>query len=179
MQSGSDVRIASTAVIRNPDLATIGSRVAIDDFTVITTALELGSYIHIASHCSIIGGRGSRLVMEDFSGLAAGCRILCASDDFQGSALMNPMVPEEYRKLVYSTIRIGRFATLGTNVIVLPGVTIGEGAVVGAGSLVVGDLEPWGIFLGTPARKFSSRPREQVLALADEFVFRNKDLSRS
>ena len=136
MQLGDDVKIAPEAVIRCPELVTIGDRCAIDEFTVVTTQLRLGSFVHIGSHCSIIGGRESCFEMGDFSGLAAGCRIVCASDDFRGPSLINPMVPEEYRNVTNSTVRIGRFATLGTNVVVLPGVTIGEGTTVAAGTLV-------------------------------------------
>ena len=114
MQVGEDVRIAPEAIFRYPDVVSTGDRCAIDEYTVVTTQLRMGSYIHIGSHCSIFGGLRSCLIMEDFSGLSAGCRVVCASDDFSGIALVNPMVPEQYRSVIYSTIRIGRFATLGT-----------------------------------------------------------------
>jgi galactoside O-acetyltransferase len=170
MNTGNDVRISPLAVIRYPDLVSIGNRVAIDEFTVITTQLRLGSYIHIASHCSIIGSRKSAFVMEDFAALAAGSRIVCGSDDFRGNYLVNPMVPEEYRHVTYSTVTIKRFATLGTNTIVLPGVTIGEGAMVGAGSLVTKDLEPWGVYVGVPAKRRGFRDGDKVRELADRFL---------
>jgi dTDP-4-amino-4,6-dideoxy-D-glucose acyltransferase len=170
MQIGEDVRIAPQAILRYPDAVGIGDHCAIDEYTIVTTQLQMGSYIHIGSHASIFGGLRSCLIMEDFSGLSAGCRVICASDDFSGAALVNPMVPEKYRKVTYSTIRIGRFATVGSNSIILPGITIGEGAMVGAGSLVSKDLEPWGIYVGFPARRTGVRPREQVLALAEQFL---------
>lgn len=174
MEVGEDVKIAPQAVFRYPELVTIGDRCAIDEFTVVTTQLRLGSFIHIASHCSIIGGCQSCFEMEDFSGLAAGCRIICASDDFRGPSLINPMVPEKYRKVTYSTVRLGRFATLGTNVVVLPGVTIGEGTTVAAGTLVRRDLKPWSIYAGVPASHVGFRPKDEILELAERFLYERR-----
>ena len=48
---------------------------------------------------------------------------------------------------------------LGSNVIVLPGVHIGEGAVCCAGCVVTKDVEPYAVVAGIPARKVSERPR--------------------
>lgn len=50
-------------------------------------------------------------------------------------------------------VTIGDKAWLGFNVIVLPGVTIGEGAVVGAGSVVTRDVPAWTVVAGNPARE--------------------------
>jgi acetyltransferase-like isoleucine patch superfamily enzyme len=49
-------------------------------------------------------------------------------------------------------VRIGRAAWIGFDACVLPGVTIGEGAVVGARSVVTADVEPFTIVAGNPAR---------------------------
>lgn len=49
-------------------------------------------------------------------------------------------------------ITIGEDCWLGGNVIVLPGVTIGKGATVGAGSVVTKDVEPYTVVVGNPAR---------------------------
>src|SRR5438094_9177540 len=90
---GVDVRIGSNVVIRYPELVSIGDHVAIDDFTYITTSLDVGSYVHIGPNCSIIGGKAGECFMEDFSGLAGGCRLVCVSGDFVGSGLFDPFVP--------------------------------------------------------------------------------------
>ena len=49
-------------------------------------------------------------------------------------------------------------AWLGLGVIVLDGVTIGRGAVIGAGAVVTGDVPPYAIAVGVPARVVGSRP---------------------
>ena len=48
---------------------------------------------------------------------------------------------------------------LGCNVIVLPGVTIGEGAVCCAGSVITKDVEPYSVVAGIPAKKVNERPK--------------------
>lgn len=163
MKQGIDVRISSCAMIVNTEFGEIGNHVAIDEFVMITTSFDIGSYVHIASHCSIIGGVEGRFIMKDFSGLAAGCRIICGTDDFKGEGLTNPTVPIEYRIVTHSTVKLEKHVTLGTNVIVHPDVTIGEGSVVGSCSLVTKNLDPWGIFIGIPARRVGDRRKDKIL----------------
>lgn len=61
---------------------------------------------------------------------------------------------------------------LGCNVILLPGVTIGEGAVCCAGCVVTKDVEPYSVVAGIPAKKVNERPR--IL----NYVFSDKDACR-
>ena len=166
MISGNDVRIADQAILRRPELAQIGNHVAIDPFTIITTRLTLGDYIHIGPHCSVIGGDRGHLVMQDFSSLAAGCRIVCSSDDYTGLALNGATIPIDLRVVRCTTITIGKFASIGTNTIVLPGVHIGEGAAVGAGCVVSKNLEPWGIYSGPLAERIGTRHQSRMVEMA-------------
>ena len=57
-------------------------------------------------------------------------------------------------------VEIGNRAWLGSNVIVLPGVKIGEGAVCCAGCVVTKDVEPYAVVAGIPAKKVNERPRD-------------------
>lgn len=57
------------------------------------------------------------------------------------------------------SIEIGDRAWLGSNVIILPGVRIGEGAVCCAGCVVTKDVEPYSVVAGIPAKKVGERPR--------------------
>ena len=59
--------------------------------------------------------------------------------------------------LVTGPIEIGADAFIGAAAMILPGITIGEGAAVGAGSVVTKDVEPWTIVAGNPARLIGVR----------------------
>ena len=106
--------------------------------------------------------------MEDFSGLSFGCRIFTGTDDFSGSALTNPTVPLEFRNVTRSFVMIKKHAVLGASVVVLPGVTIGEGAAIGACSFVTKDVKPWTINVGIPTREIRKRPKEKILEMEKE-----------
>jgi maltose O-acetyltransferase len=63
-------------------------------------------------------------------------------------------------------VTIGDHAWIGFRAIVLPGVSIGEGAVVGAGAVVSRDVPPFTIVAGNPARPIGSRPAGLTYALS-------------
>ncbi len=167
MRVGTDVRISPQAVIIRPEFFDTGDHVVIDPYVVITTAVTLGSYVHLGPHCSVTGQWDDRLVMEDFSCLGAGSRIICSADDYWGEGLAGEAVPFQYRCVRISTVALGRFAMLGANVTVFPGVTIGEGVAVVAASMVDADLEPWGIYAGNPLQQIGTRQKEKLLAYAE------------
>lgn len=59
---------------------------------------------------------------------------------------------DENLETIFKTVRIGRRVWLGANVTVLPGVTIGEYAVIGAGAVVNKDIPPYAVAVGVPAK---------------------------
>lgn len=164
---GDDVFISAAVEIRRPELVTIGSHVAIDTGFYCTVAAELGDYIHIGPYVTVIGGERGRLRLASFTTIAAGCRVACASDAHLGMGLVGPTVPAQYRDdVTHGTVALEMFASLGTNVVVHPGVTVREGSVVGSCSLVASDTKPWTIHHGIPARPVRKRPREKMVDAA-------------
>ena len=164
---GEDVFISANAEIRRPHLVRVGSHVAIDSGLYLTTSAEIGDYTHLSPYLSIIGGAQSKLIVEDFATIAAGSRLICGSDRFMGDGFTSVTVPAEFRDTIdIGTIRCGRYSGIGTNVVIMPNVTIGEGSVIGACSLVTKDTEPWTIYMGVPARPVKVRPREKMLEYA-------------
>lgn len=157
------VKTYPTTKIVGAERIRFGKNVIVDDFVFICAMDEfvIGDYVHIACFTSIIGG--GRFHMGDFAGLATGCRIITGSDDFLGGGLTNPTIPSEFRSVERSHVTIGKHAILGANVVVLPGVTIGEGCAVAAGSTVSKNLDPWYVYAGSPARKIKPRPSEKIL----------------
>lgn len=164
---GEDVFISSRAEIRRPHLVQIGNHVAIDSGVYITTKAVIGDYTHISPYVTVIGGEKSEFILEHFATVAAGSRIIAGSDEFLGEGFTSVTVPQEYRdKVNFSCIKISKFAGVGSNAIILPGVCIGEGSVIGAAALVTGDTEPWTIYMGVPARPVKVRKKEKMLDFA-------------
>lgn len=59
---------------------------------------------------------------------------------------------------VAGAIHVQDFAVIGPSTIILPGVTVGEGAVVAGGAVVTKDVPPWTVVAGVPAVKVRERP---------------------
>jgi acetyltransferase-like isoleucine patch superfamily enzyme len=148
------------------DRIAIGSHVLVDDFVFIDgrAGMTIGSWVHISMFASIHGGGTARI--GDFVNVAAGARLITGTDTFDGTALAGAPVPDEFRAVDRGTIVLEDHVMLASNAVVLTDVTIGEGAVIGAGSVVTADIPPWTVAFGQPARPQRDRPRERVLELA-------------
>lgn len=87
------------------------------------------------------------LVLEDYVGWGPGAKVL-------GSAhtAIPVDVPIVHTDLEIRPVRIGAWADIGTNATILPGVSIGRGAIVGAGAVVTHDVPPFAIVAGVPAK---------------------------
>jgi len=75
---------------------------------------------------------------------------------------LDPALPPLQQPMLSKPTRIGDWAWLGAEVVVLKGVTIGERTIVGAGSVVTKDLPPDSICAGVPARVLRSRLPEPI-----------------
>lgn len=169
---GEDVFISASVEIRRPHLVAIGSHVAIDSGVYLTTAARIGDYVHLSPYITCIGGAQSTLLVEDFVTIAAGSRLICGSDRFMGDGFTSVTVPTEFRDTVdFGTIRCARFAGIGTNAVIMPNVTIGEGSVIGACAFVTEDTEPWTVYVGVPARPIKARPRDKMLEYARQLGY--------
>lgn len=165
---GQEVRIYPLAKIVNADRLEIGNRVIIDDFVFLDAGehTRIGSFVHIAAFASLVGG--GRLIIEDFAGISGGVRIYTGNEQYGGQCLTGPTVPTPFRIPIRGSVIIKRHAIIGANSVILPGLTIGEGAVVGACSLVTKNCEPWTVNFGTPAKKIRIRPSAEILRLETE-----------
>jgi dTDP-4-amino-4,6-dideoxy-D-glucose acyltransferase len=154
---GGEVRISRGAAIYSPHLVSIGDRSRIDAFAVLSTTggIVIGRNVHISAHVTIAGSE--QVTLEDFVSVSIRATLLTANDDFRGAALHGPTVPDEFRHVHAAPIRVARHAMIGAGSVVLPGVTIGAGAAVGALSLVKDDVAPGMVVAGIPAREIGRR----------------------
>lgn len=165
---GRGVRISERAAIYNHDQIDLGDLCRVDDFCVLSGRVRLGRNVHLAVFTNVAGGTEG-VTFEDFSGTAYGCHVFSQSDDYSGASLTNPTTPAAFKTETRAAVCIGRHAIIGTNSLILPGVTIGEGTAIGAMSMVTQSTEPWSIYMGSPARKFRERRRD-CLTLEQEYL---------
>lgn len=156
---GPKVNVHELAKIIHPEVVSIREGTQIDDFTLINggQGIELGRYNHIASFVSIAGG--GKLITGDYVGIAAGARIITGTDHYGGGKRISPLVPMEQRHLILGMVILEKDVFIGTNAVIHPNVRIGEGAIIGSNSLVLKDVGPWTINVGSPCRVIGERPK--------------------
>ena len=173
MIKGDDVYISPSAEIRRPELCKIGNHVAIDSFFYCTTKLDIGDYVHISPQVAVIGVKETALYVEDFCFLSVGSKYICGSETFHGAGLIGPLIPKEYQdEQQLWPITLKRFSGALANSVILPGVTMAEGSVLGANSLLKEDTEPWTVYAGNPARPIRKREMHQAYEYAEKLGYK-------
>jgi galactoside O-acetyltransferase len=165
---GENVRISRKVSLYGAEHIEIGNNVRIDDFCILSGHIRLGDYIHIAAQVFLVGGKHG-IIMEDFSGLASRCAVYTESDDYSGEHLSNPTCPERYRAPYGGEVVLKRYVNVGSGSPLLPGVTIEEGAAVGAMSLVIRDVPSWTICAGISCRVIKAHSRKTI-ALGEDLL---------
>jgi acetyltransferase-like isoleucine patch superfamily enzyme len=132
---GRNVTIHHNCEIRSPEFISIGDSVSIN-------------------HNSELYGGGK---IEIGSGTMLSYYVTVISDmrSFRGSIPLKN--PARFKDRIKKKVRIGKDAWIGTKAVIMPGVTIGDHAVVAAGSIVTKDVGDWDVVAGIPAKKVGSR----------------------
>ena len=112
--------------------------------------ISIGHHTNINPNC-LLDGRNAKLSIGNYVDIAPEVMVWTLEHD--------PASP--YFESPSGDVIIGDYAWIASRAIVLPGVEIGEGAVVAAGSVVTKDVLPFTIVGGVPARAIGERPRNQ------------------
>lgn len=156
--------------IRHPELFEVGDFSIVDDFGYFSTRVKIGLCSHIASGCSVAGGRDQLFTLGDFCSLSSGVKIWCSSDDFANDlvTIIPPGVETVKQHVIAGDVTFSNYTAVGSNSVVMPGNVIPEGTVIGALSFVPARFafEPWAVYAGTPIRRVGGRNREAVSAQA-------------
>ncbi|MEL7691458.1 acyltransferase [Citromicrobium bathyomarinum] len=128
---GSHVAIARGSDIRPPHFCRVGHHVSFGKNFTCEADLEVGNYVLVSSNVSVIG--------KDHP-----------FDDPNRTVFTQPRVDD-------SVVKIGSDVLIGYGTIIVGSVTIGDGCIIGAGSVVVKDLPPYTVCVGNPARPIRSR----------------------
>ena len=157
---GQGCMISRKASLYGVGRMSMGNNVRIDDFCILSGDIKLGSNIHISAYVALYGSMGIEL--EDYTGISPRSTIYSAMDDFSGDYLIGPIHPEDNTNVTGGKVLVKKYSQIGANCVVFPKLTIGEGAVVGAMSMVRRNLEPWTIYVGVPVRKLKDRTKNML-----------------
>lgn len=170
-----------------PTTIRTGDSVKIDPWCEVSGNVQLDDHVHVGSR-SILNGRinvGRRSNLNGYNELhgdidigrycAIAPEVMFRQHDhmmFQPSlqgAFYRDVLGYSLESKSKGPIEIGNDVWLGARSIVLSGVTIGDGAVVGAGAIVTDDIKPYSVVAGVPATqkkwRFKERIREELLEL--------------
>ena len=154
---GKNVFISRKSSIYDAEHISIGNNVRIDDFCILSGCISIGNYVHISAYNALYGRFGIKIC--DYCGVSPRCSLFSASDDFSGTYMISPMVPEKLTHLSSGKIILNNYCQIGANSVVMPHVVFEEGAVCGVFSFVKSSLTPWSVNVGIPCKFIKQRKK--------------------
>jgi len=128
---------------------TVGKKTVIGRTVVVENKVKIGSFVKIEAGVFV----PQLTTIEDHCFIAP--YVVMTNDNYMGRT------KERFKHFAGPTVKRG--ARIGAGSVLLPGITIGEDAVVGAGSLVTKDVPPKVVVVGSPASYLKNVPKEQLL----------------
>jgi acetyltransferase-like isoleucine patch superfamily enzyme len=150
------LRFGRDVVIEHPSRVTLGDGVSLKSHVFLSASGPQGS-ISIGTQTRV--DRLTLLYGQGGLTIGCGCAIAaCVIVYTQTNQVdADPGAPVLSQPTAYAPVLIGDDVWIGAAAIVLPGVTIGNHAVIGAGAVVTADVAPWSVVGGVPARVLRSR----------------------
>ena len=176
---GKEVRIYPLTKIIYPEKAELDDFSIINDYCFIDAGGEfkLGKYSIITWHC-LVEGR-AKVYIGDRCFVGPGSKFLSSTYKLNGYYLLGDksMLGIATTGLANPNLTWEKFEiwNVGLNYSFLSRLIYGEGAVVGANALINKDLEPWGIYVGTPCKKIGERekPTDERRKIVDAMDWSN------
>ena len=137
----------------------IGENLYLGNYCSVNKNTYLGHDVHM-NGLQIHGG--GKVTIGNYFHSGVECLIIAQNHNYEGKKIP---YDEAY---VYKDIEIGDFVWLGSRVMILPGTKIGEGAIIQGGSVVHGEIPPYAIAGGNPAKVFKYRDIEHFKELKDK-----------
>lgn len=155
-QVGHDLQVGPNVVLKHPETMEFGDSVFIGAQTMIQGRFDgvcrIGNHVWIGPQAYF---DARSLVLEDYVGWGPGAKVLGSAHT--GIPVDEPIIKTD---LVIRPVVVRFGADVGMNSSILPGVTIGEQAIVGAGAVVTADVAPYTIVAGVPAKVLRDRRSE-------------------
>lgn len=161
--------IHPTAVFFGRKHLVLARHVRIDAYAVVTASahgVALGEFSHLGVASQVFGSQG-RVTIGRGVGISSRVTIFTGSDDYTGGHLCTPTLPDTFRNVQRGDVTIEDGVVVGCGAVILPGVTIGKGASIGALSLIKRDVAPFTIVCGPNQRLLGHRDPEPINALLE------------
>ena len=133
---------------------TVGKKTVIGRTVVVENKVKIGSFVKIEAGVFV----PQLTTIEDHCFIAP--YVVMTNDNYMGRT------KERFKHFAGPTVKRG--ARIGAGAVLLPGITIGEDAVVGAGSVVTKDVPPKIVVVGSPASYLKNVPKEQLLGAEEQ-----------
>lgn len=147
---GKNVLIDVGVFLSGPANISIGEYTWIDQHVSVNGMLgeiSIGKRVHVGPFTQIWAR--APVMIEDYVGISSFVKILANSEVSSGGKRMSgPMIPEEHKSYQTAPITIRKDAAIGTTSVILPGVELGEGAVVGPNSVIMRNIKPYDVVMG-------------------------------
>lgn len=110
-----------------------------------------------------IRGKGQKVSIGSYCAIGKDVKLILSNHSVDYPSMQYSFYKNNFKKAPFKkeigivSINIGSDVWIGDNVIILPNVSVGHGAVIGAGSIISKNVEPYNIVAGIPARKIKSR----------------------
>lgn len=150
----SGVRLISIPKLSNAQTIVIGKNVTIGRLVRLEGKITLGDRVFVNEFGSLCASPEAPIIVGEGTSFGPGCFLITGDHDTRNGIATNSPEDQGGKK---ARIILGKNCWLGAKVIVLKGVSIGNGAIIGAGSVVTKDIPPNCVAVGNPARVIKTR----------------------
>lgn len=120
---------------------------------------KVGKDVFIGDHVAFDLNHSDMITLDDYAHITGGCRLLCHQRNLKDYRRGDNAAKYGY---IVKPIHVGKGVMVGMMTFITPGVTIGDGAIIGGGSVVTKDIPAWTIASGRPAQVYKEVAEREV-----------------
>ena len=140
--------------------AVLGQGVSVGEGSAVDRNCRIGAHTYIGCYCTL-----TRVTVGRYCSIANGVSIGPGEHPLDRVSTSAVFYTDAYELLTRAPCAIGNDVWIGSETIIRRGVTVGDGAVIGANSFVTRDVPPYAVVAGTPARLMRLRFSEADVTL--------------
>ncbi|WP_394256657.1 CatB-related O-acetyltransferase [Vibrio harveyi] len=134
------------------DVFKSSSNIIVGDYSIVDSSSKIGKYTYIGRNCKL-----TKVEIGNYCSIGDNVTIGPGEHDIYASTLHRVGYSDAYEQLTIKPCKIGHDVWIGVDAVILRGVTVGNGAVIGANSVVTKDVKPYSVVVGSPAKEIKQR----------------------